>query len=751
MEIDFLLEEEIINRVADCLRDLRKEQIKNTLILLNEGCTIPFIARYRKEKTGNLDEVQIQRIRDEARRIDNLEKRRKAILQSIREQGKLTDELERKIVKAETLSALEDLYLPYKPKKKTRATIAKEKGLEPLAKMILENHPSDLRAAAEPFLNVMKDVFTVDDALEGAQDIIAEWISEMPEIRDALRNYYHQHAMITSRVVRGKEEEGKKYEQYFRHSEMLKNCPGHRMLAIRRGEKEGFLIMEIEVDNAEGINIIKRFVKIPANASGEIMLNAIQDAFKRLLHPAMEAEMRAFYKEKADREAIEVFAANLRELLMASPLGMKRILAIDPGFRTGCKVVALDETGKLLEDQVIYPHEPHFKKEESEFILLAMMARHRIEAIAVGNGTAGRETLDFVRSIPELPKEIIVCMVNESGASVYSASEIAREEFPDKDVTVRGAVSIGRRLADPLAELVKIDPKSIGVGQYQHDVDQQLLKDRLDEVVEYCVNQVGVELNTASVQLLSYVSGIGKSLAESIVAYRNQHGAFRSREELKKVPGMGEKRFEQCAGFLRIRDAENPLDATAVHPERYGLVEQMASSVGCSVKELITKPEFRKKIKKESFLNEETGRYTIEDILAELEKPGRDPRKEFEVVRFDDNIRTLEDLRVGMELEGVVSNVTNFGAFVDVGVYQDGLVHISELSDSYVDDPAKVVKPGQRVRVKVLEVDYGRRRISLSMRSQPNEKRKNFSKEQNVENMDMGQALELLKSKFGKK
>jgi uncharacterized protein len=751
MEIDFLLEEEIINRVADCLRDLRKEQIKNTLILLNEGCTIPFIARYRKEKTGNLDEVQIQRIRDEARRIDNLEKRRKAILQSIREQGKLTDELERKIVKAETLSALEDLYLPYKPKKKTRATIAKEKGLEPLAKVILENHPSDLRAAAEPFLNVMKDVFTVDDALEGAQDIIAEWISEMPEIRDALRNYYHQHAMITSRVVRGKEEEGKKYEQYFRHSEMLKNCPGHRMLAIRRGEKEGFLIMEIEVDNAEGINIIKRFVKIPANASGEIMLNAIQDAFKRLLHPAMEAEMRAFYKEKADREAIEVFAANLRELLMASPLGMKRILAIDPGFRTGCKVVALDETGKLLEDQVIYPHEPHFKKEESEFILLAMMARHRIEAIAVGNGTAGRETLDFVRSIPELPKEIIVCMVNESGASVYSASEIAREEFPDKDVTVRGAVSIGRRLADPLAELVKIDPKSIGVGQYQHDVDQQLLKDRLDEVVEYCVNQVGVELNTASVQLLSYVSGIGKSLAESIVAYRNQHGAFRSREELKKVPGMGEKRFEQCAGFLRIRDAENPLDATAVHPERYGLVEQMACSVGCSVKELITKPEFRKKIKKENFLNEETGRYTIDDILAELEKPGRDPRKEFEVVRFDDNIRTLEDLRVGMELEGVVSNVTNFGVFVDVGVHQDGLVHISELSDSYVDDPAKVVKPGQRVRVKVLEVDYGRRRISLSMRSQPNEKRKNFSKEQNVENMDMGQALELLKSKFGKK
>jgi len=751
MEIDFLLEEEIINRVADCLRDLRKEQIKNTLILLNEGCTIPFVARYRKEKTGNLDEVQIQRIRDEARRIDNLEKRRKAILQSIREQGKLTDELERKIVKAETLSALEDLYLPYKPKKKTRATIAKEKGLEPLAKMILENHPSDLRVAAEPFLNVMKDVFTVDDALEGAQDIIAEWISEMPEIRDALRNYYHQHAMITSRVVRGKEEEGKKYEQYFRHSEMLKNCPGHRMLAIRRGEKEGFLIMEIEVDIAEGINIIKRFVKIPANASGEIMLNAIQDAFKRLLHPAMEAEMRAFYKEKADREAIEVFAANLRELLMASPLGMKRILAIDPGFRTGCKVVALDETGKLLEDQVIYPHEPHFKKEESEFILLAMMARHRIEAIAVGNGTAGRETLDFIRSIPELPKEIIVCMVNESGASVYSASEIAREEFPDKDVTVRGAVSIGRRLADPLAELVKIDPKSIGVGQYQHDVDQQLLKDRLDEVVEYCVNQVGVELNTASVQLLSYVSGIGKSLAESIVAYRNQHGAFRSREELKKVPGMGEKRFEQCAGFLRIRDAENPLDATAVHPERYGLVEQMASSVGCSVKELIEKPEFRKKIKKENFLNEETGRYTIEDILAELEKPGRDPRKEFEVVRFDDNIRTMEDLRMGMELEGVVSNVTNFGAFVDVGVHQDGLVHISELSDSYVDDPAKVVKPGQRVRVKVLEVDYGRRRISLSMRSQPNEKRKNFSKEQNVENMDMGQALELLKSKFGKK
>ncbi|MCX8079776.1 MAG: RNA-binding transcriptional accessory protein [Bacteroidia bacterium] len=728
--------------------------ITNTISLLEEGCTIPFISRYRKEKTGNLDDVQISFIKNEYERLKNLEQRRQTILNSINEQGKLTPELKEKILKAGTLSQLEDFYLPYKPKKKTKAAIAREKGLEPFALKILQDQPDDLEELYSEFLNNAENQISFQEVLSGAKDILSELISEEPELREAIRNYYHKHAVLKSRVIRGKEKEGIKFEQYFEWEEHLRTCPSHRMLAIRRGEKEGYLMMDIVVNNGELFDIIKKFFPSKPNASGKFLMECMEVAIERHLKTSMEAEMRLHYKEKADKEAVEVFAANLRELLMAPPLGMKRILAIDPGLRTGCKVVALDQTGRLLEDTVIYPHEPYYKKDEAEFILLALIARHKIEAIAIGNGTAGRETESFVRAIPELPKNIIVAMVNEAGASVYSASDVAREEFPDKDVTVRGAVSIGRRLADPLAELVKIDPKSIGVGQYQHDVDQTLLKNKLDEVVESCVNAVGVELNTASAELLSYVSGIGKSLAQNIVRHRNTFGPFSSRETLKQVEGMGPKKFEQCAGFLRIREGSNPLDASAVHPERYALVEKMADSLGCSVAELMQKPELAKKIDKQKFLDENTGLATLDDILKELEKPGRDPRKEFEVFSFDDTVKTLEDLREGMVLPGIVSNVTNFGAFVDVGVHQDGLVHVSELSDTYVDDPRKFVKPGQKVQVKVLEVDVERKRIALSMKQSGfdvKHARQPSQKIISVEHMDMKDALAELANKFNMK
>jgi uncharacterized protein len=726
------------------------DSVKNTIELLNEGCTVPFISRYRKEKTGNLNETQVFFIKDEYERLKNLESRRQSILKSIEEQGKLTEELQENILKAETLSVLEDLYLPYKPKRKTRATIAREKGLEPPALHILEHQPTDVYTVAASFVNAEAGLSSPEEVLSGIKDIISEIISENAGLREVLRNYYHQHAVLKSRVIRGKEKEGEKFEQYFDWEEPLKICPSHRMLAIRRGEKENFLMMEIIVDDEELFNIIKLFYPIKSGGCAGFIKECIVDAAERHLKTAMEAEMRLYYKEKADKDAVEVFAANLRELLMAPPLGMRRILAIDPGFRTGCKVAALDETGNLLEDTVIYPHEPQYQKAEAEFVILALIAKHKIEAIAIGNGTAGRETEAFVRSIPELPKNIVVTMVNESGASVYSASEIAREEFPDKDLTVRGAVSIGRRLADPLAELVKIDPKSIGVGQYQHDVDQTLLRKKLDEVVESCVNSVGVEVNTASAHLLSYVSGIGPVLAQNIVRYRALHGPFRSREELKNVEGMGLKKFEQCAGFLRIRNGINPLDSSAVHPERYPLVEKIARHMNCDVSELISNPQMLKKIDKKMFLDENTGIFTLDDIMSELEKPGRDPRRDFEVFSFDDNVKEIYDVREGMVLPGIVSNVTNFGAFVDIGVHQDGLVHVSEISDTFIDDPRKILKPGQKVKVKVLEVNIEKRRISLSMKlSQTGEKQKNCSEMKNGDvNVKMKDALNELKKMF---
>lgn len=741
-------------RVADKL-NIDVKQVRATIELLDEGATIPFISRYRKEVTGSLDEVQIMQIRDEIERLRQLESRRAAILKSIDGQGKLTEELKDKIEAAENLSQLEDLYLPYKPKRRTKATIAREKGLEPLAQKILAQENFDLDAEAQQFVNEEKEVKNIMEALQGARDIIAEIVSENADTRAQLRNLFQRKAIIKSRVIRGKEEEGEKFKDYFEWEEPLAQCPSHRMLAMRRGEKEDFLILDIKPEDEDAIEILqKQFVKAKNDASKQVA-EAVEDSYHRLLQSSIEAEMRMMYKELADTKAIQVFADNIRELLLASPLGQKAILAIDPGFRTGCKVVALDRQGKLLEETVIYPHEPQRRVVESENIVLALCAKHNLEAIAIGNGTAGRETEAFVRKIDVLPKDIPVIMVNESGASVYSASDVAREEFPDYDLTVRGAVSIGRRLADPLAELVKIDPKSIGVGQYQHDVDQTLLKNKLDEVVGSCVNAVGVELNTASKQLLTYVSGLGPALAQNIVEYRNENGPFKSRKELLKVPRMGEKVFEQSAGFLRIRDGVHPLDKSAVHPESYHVVEKMATDVGCGIDELMSSKELRKQIKLVNYVTETIGLPTLQDIMSELEKPGRDPRKSFEVFSFAEGIEKPEDLRAGMRLPGIVTNVTNFGAFVDVGVHQDGLVHLSHLSDTFVDDPNKVVKVQQVVNVTVLEVDLRRNRISLSMKSDPERPTQRGSaapkkEEIKYDSNDMGSALAALKQKFGK-
>ncbi len=705
-------------RVADKL-NIDVKQVRATVELLDEGGTIPFISRYRKEATGSLDEVQIMQIRDEIERLRQLESRRAAILKSIDGQGKLTEELKDKIDAAENLSQLEDLYLPYKPKRRTKATIAREKGLEPLAQKILLQENFDLDAEALQYVNEEKEVKNIMEALQGARDIIAEIVNENAESRAQLRNLFQRKAIIKSRVIRGKEEEGEKFKDYFEWEESLAQCPSHRMLAMRRGEKEDFLILDIKPEDEDAIELLnKQFVKAK-NEAGKQVTEAVEDCYHRMLQSSIEAEMRMMHKELADTKAIQVFADNIRELLLASPLGQKAILAIDPGFRSGCKVVALNRQGKLLEETVIYPHEPQRRVVESENVVLAFCAKHNIEAIAIGNGTAGRETEAFIRKIDVLPKDIPVIMVNESGASVYSASDVAREEFPDYDLTVRGAVSIGRRLADPLAELVKIDPKSIGVGQYQHDVDQSLLKNKLDEVVGSCVNAVGVELNSASKQLLTYVSGLGPALAQNIVEYRNENGPFKSRKELLKVPRMGEKVFEQSAGFLRISDGANPLDKSSVHPESYHVVEKMATDVGCGIDELMTSKELRKQIKLVNYVSETIGLPTLQDILKELEKPGRDPRKSFEVFSFAEGIEKPEHLHVGMKLQGIVTNVTNFGAFVDVGVHQDGLVHLSHLSDTFVDDPNKVVKVQQVVNVTVMEVDLKRNRIALSMKSDP--------------------------------
>jgi len=736
-------------KIADAM-GVPSTQVTATVRLLDEGSTVPFISRYRKEATGSLDEVQIGHIRDEIERLRQLEARRESILNSVESQGKLTPELEAQIKSAESLSRLEDLYLPYKPKRRTRATMAREKGLEPLALLIMEQKSLDLNEKASEFLSGEKEVLSVEEALSGARDIIAEMVAEDAIVRDLVRDLYQRTAIIKSKVIKGKEEEGEKFSDYFEWEEKLATCPSHRMLAMRRGEKEDVLILDIVIDeeNANG-QIERKIISSRGLCADQIKL-AIADGYKRLLSPSIEAEMRVNTKQSADDKAIAVFADNLRELLLASPLGQKNILALDPGFRTGCKVVALNREGKLLADTVIYPHEPQRKVVESEMVVLAWCDKYEVEAIAIGNGTASRETEQFVRRIKELPTSIHVIVVNEAGASVYSASEVARNEFPEKDVTVRGAVSIGRRLADPLAELVKIDPKSIGVGQYQHDVDQVKLKDKLDEVVASCVNAVGVELNTASKELLSYVSGIGPTLAQNIITYRNENGAFSSRKALMQVPRMGEKVFEQCAGFLRIRDAYHPLDRSAVHPESYHVVERMANDLGCSIEDLMLNKDLRKKINLQSYVSETIGLPTLKDIFNELEKPGRDPRKEFETFSFDEHVHEISDLREGMRLPGIVTNVTNFGAFVDIGVHQDGLVHISQLADTFVDDPNKIVKAGQKVWVNVTEVDVKRKRIALSMKGEaPSRSKEMSAKTQETYNPnDMNSALAALKNKF---
>ena len=694
------------------------KQVETTIALLDEGATVPFLARYRKEMTGSLDEVKIMDIRDRMLQLRELEKRRKFILETIEEQGKMTDELRDKILKADSVLQLEDLYLPFKPKRKTRATAAREKGLEPLALKIFAQENFDVKAEAEKYVDAEKGVADADDALDGARDIIAEMISENVEAREALRKLFHDSALIRSRVVAGKENEGEKFRDYFNWDEKIMSCPSHRMLAMRRGENEGILLLDFAPDLDAAISLLeKKFVKGRGEVA-EQMKAAASGSYKRLLQPSLESEFRQLTKDLSDTKAIEVFAQNLRELLLSAPLGQKTILAIDPGFRTGCKVVVLDKQGKLLENDVIYPSLGKREVTEAEDTLFRLIAKHHVEAISIGNGTAGRETEEFIRNIKELPKEIPVVMVNESGASIYSASAVAREEFPDQDITVRGAVSIGRRLADPLAELVKIDPKSIGVGQYQHDVDQPLLKKKLDEVVESCVNAVGVELNTASKQLLSYVSGIGPAIAKSIVDHRDENGPFKSRKDLLKVSRLGDKAFEQAAGFLRIRNATNLLDRSAVHPESYPIVQQMANDLGCEIEDLINQKELRKKIDAKKYVTDTIGLPTLNDILSELEKPDRDPRKTFEAFKFQDGVNSMEDLREGMRLPGIVTNVTNFGAFVDIGVHQDGLVHISQLADGFVDDPNKVVKVQQQVMVTVTEVDVARKRIALSMKGE---------------------------------
>ncbi len=695
-------------------------QVQCVVDLLAEGSTIPFIARYRKELTGSLDEVVLAAIRDRHEQLAELEKRKAAILKSIGKQDKLTSALIQAIEGAETLAELEDIYLPYKPKRKTRASVAREKGLEPLAASIFEQGKIDLSKLAASFISAEKGVSSVDEALQGARDIIAEWVSENQEARRNLRELFWKDGVIESKAVKSKKEseEAQKFKDYFEWKESIKKAPSHRLLAMMRAENEGFISLDISPDEGIAIQSLERqFVKSVKPVSEEVRL-AVHDSYKRLLKPSMESEVRVESKQKADAEAIKVFSANLKELLLASPLGQKRVLALDPGFRTGTKLVVLGEQGELLFNTVVYPNEPQRETTKAGTIVRGLSDKFKIEAIAIGNGTASRETEAFVKAL-DLPKGIIVVMVNESGASVYSASDVAREEFPDHDITVRGAVSIGRRLTDPLAELVKIDAKAIGVGQYQHDVDQSKLKAGLDDVVMNCVNSVGVEVNTASKELLSYVSGLGPQLAKSIVDHRNQHGAFKERNSLHKVPRLGGKAFEQCAGFLRIRDSKNPLDRSAVHPESYSIVEKFAKDLGCSVGDLMTTADLRKKLDLKKYVSDKIGLPTLTDILSELEKPGRDPRKQFEVFSFEEGVHEIKDLKIGMVLPGIVTNVTNFGAFVDVGVHQDGLIHISHLSDNFVKDPNQVITVLQKVKVTVMEVDMARKRIALSMKSDP--------------------------------
>ncbi len=697
---------------------IKARQVQAVISLIEDGGTVPFIARYRKEATGSLDEVVIAKIRDRIEQLKELDKRRAAILKSIDEQGKLTSDLTKKINEAETMTALEDIYLPYKPKRKTRASMAREKGLESLAEIILLQKAMDVHSEARKFVDKEKGVGSTEDALQGARDIIAEKINENADIRARVRKLFLSRGIIKSRVLKGKEEAAAKYKDYFDREEPVSKVASHRLLAMRRGEKEMFLSLDISPNEEDVFRIIeKEYLKGPNEASMQVEI-AIKDAYKRLLKPSIETEIRLETRKKADVEAISVFKENLRQLLLSAPLGAKNVMAIDPGFRTGCKVVCLDKQGKLLKYEAIFPNEPQKNTVQSAATIHELCAKYNIEAIAIGNGTAGRETEQFVKSIG-LSKDILVIMVNESGASIYSASETAREEFPEQDVTVRGSVSIGRRLMDPLSELVKIDPKSIGVGQYQHDVDQNALKQGLDDIVISCVNGVGVEVNTASRELLSYVSGLGPALVKNIIAYRNENGPFKSRESLRKVPRMGDKVFEQSAGFLRIKNAVNPLDNSGVHPESYKVVEKMAGDINESINALISEKELRNSIKIDSNITDTIGLPTLKDIMDELEKPGRDPRKSFEQMEFDDSVHSMEDLKIGMSLNGIITNVTNFGAFVDVGVHQDGLVHKSHLADRFVDNPADFVKVQQKVNATVIGVDIPRKRISLSLKSDP--------------------------------
>ena len=716
-----------VERIASEMK-LRPIQVGATAKLIADGATVPFISRYRKEATGELDEGAVAGIRDRLEQLAALDERRGAIVKSLEERNLLTVELKKKLDAAPTVTVLEDIFAPFRPKRRTRATIAKEKGLEPLADFIEANQANnsvDVNAEAEKFIDEAKEVKTADEALAGARDIIAERISDDATARAALRKLFQEEGVVVSKTLMGKEKEAEaqKFRDYFEWTEPLKSIPSHRLLAIRRGEKEGFLMMRISPPEEKALHILENLFVKSFSPCGKQMKLAAEDSYKRLLNSSMETEARLESKKKADTEAVKVFADNLRELLLAAPLGQKRLLGVDPGFRTGCKVVVLDAQGKLLFNDVIYLLGEGNSLMHAKTLLTNLVERFKIEAVAIGNGTAGRETEMFVNKIG-LPKSIPVIMVNESGASVYSASDVAREEFPDHDITVRGAVSIGRRLTDPLAELVKIDPKAIGVGQYQHDVDQNLLKASLDDVVISAVNGVGVEVNTASKQLLSYVSGLNSALAANIVAYRNENGPFTTRAELKKIPRLGDKAFEQAAGFLRIRDAKHPLDASAVHPERYELVEKMATDVGCTVGDLLTNAEARAKIDLKKYVSEDVGLPTLKDIVAELAKPGRDPRKQFEVFKFVEGVNKPEDLTVGMKLPGIVTNVTAFGAFVDIGVHQDGLVHVSQLADHFIRDASEVVKVQQKVQVTVTEVDLQRKRIALSMKSKPDFEKK---------------------------
>lgn len=696
---------------------LRTSQVLAVIKLLEEGATVPFIARYRKEATNSLDEVVISKIKDLKEQLAELDKRRSAIIKSLSEREMLTPELEKKLLQSAYITELEDIYLPYKPKKRTRATIAREKGLEGLAEKIFKNIPFDLMTEAKKFINPEKEVGSIDEVLAGSRDIIAEWISENIPCKNELRELFRTRSVIYSKVQKNKEEEGAKFEDYFNYDEDITKVPAHRILALLRGSNEGHLSIKVRIVEEKAIDIIKaKFVK-GSSLSAEQIAIAGEDSYKRLLLPSLETEILNELKEFADADSIKIFSQNLRELLLQSPLGNKNLIALDPGFRTGVKLVCLNPCGELLHYDTIYPLASSSSQiKEAEMKIKSYCDKYKTEAIAIGNGTAGRETEAFIRSL-NLPKEIIIAMVNESGASIYSASEIARKEFPDHDITVRGAVSIGRRLMDPLAELVKIDPKSIGVGQYQHDVDQGKLKKELSSTVESCVNSVGVELNTASAELLEHVSGLGPALAKKIVEYRAAKGRFNSKEELKKVARLGAAAFEQSAGFLRIHDAKNPLDGSGVHPESYYIVQKMASDMKCSLADLIEKPQLRKEIDLKKYITDKIGMPTLQDIMVELEKPGRDPRQKFELFSFSDEVSKIEDLKIGMTLPGIVTNVTKFGAFVDIGVHQDGLVHISQMADRYVSDPSEVVKAQQKVKVHVLEIDVKKKRISLSMKS----------------------------------